>query len=258
MFRRIFFVALLAGLAAGLVATAIQMTWTVPLILEAETYEQEKPSATIPRGHEHAAAPVTGAAPADAHAHTHASGHHDDHAGAEDGLARAGLTTLTNILLGVGGGLLISGAFALRRASVDWKTGLGWGAGAYVAFSLSPSIGLPPELPGTLSADLHARQAWWAFTVFATGGGLLLAAYGKRALLRIGGSVLVLLPHVVGAPQPEYHEATAPPELVREFIMASLLSAACFWLALGAAAGGLAARFRLTEAERSSARAQTI
>lgn len=233
MFQRIFVVALIAGLLAGLTVTAVQMSWSVPLIMAAETYETEAPATS--HAHE---------APA---AHAHEVAHDHDGAGwaPRDGFERAFWTWMTNVLLGIGGGLLIAGAFALRRSEAGWRTGLAWGAGAFLAFGLSPSIGLPPELPGTAAADLAARQTWWLFTVIATGAGLGLGAYARRGLIRLAGVALVLAPHIVGAPQPAHDEALAPLALREEFIVAALVSSACFWLVLGGTAGYLAGRFRL-------------
>jgi predicted cobalt transporter CbtA len=45
--------------------------------------------------------------------------------------------------------------------------------------------------------------------------------------------VLLILPHVVGAPQPDVHGGLAPPELSQQFIQATILVNAVFWLALG-------------------------
>jgi predicted cobalt transporter CbtA len=44
---------------------------------------------------------------------------------------------------------------------------------------------------------------------------------------------LLVVPHVIGAPQPEVHESLAPQALEAQFKVASLLTNAAFWLALG-------------------------
>src|SRR5262245_39479939 len=54
VFRNVVFVAALAGLVAAVVMTALRMFSTVPLILQAEVYEQAGDAA----GHDHAAAPA--------------------------------------------------------------------------------------------------------------------------------------------------------------------------------------------------------
>src|SRR3546814_13479514 len=76
-FRRIFFVAALAGLLAGLFVTALHQVGTVPVILKAEVYEQ---AADTPAAPDHAAAT--------AHDHDH---DHDSTAWEpQDGLERTG------------------------------------------------------------------------------------------------------------------------------------------------------------------------
>jgi len=103
-------------------------------------------------------------------------------------------------------------------------------------------MGLPPELPGTAAAELGARQAWWAGTVVATLAGLALAVYTPQWWLKAAGVLAIALPHLIGAPQPEVHEALAPAALQREFIIASLTASAVFWVLLGGLTGFLARR----------------
>jgi len=91
-------------------------------------------------------------------------------------------------------------------------------------------------LPGTAAAELLLRQYWWIGTAAATAAGLALLAFGSNWMLRILGVVLLALPHLVGAPQPEVHESLAPETLEHQFILASLLTNAAFWAALGMAA----------------------
>ena len=54
--------------------------------------------------------------------------------------------------------------------------------------------------------------------------------------------MLLAVPHLIGAPHPEVHESLAPAALEREFILASLLTNAVFWSALGLAAAWFFAR----------------
>jgi cobalt transporter subunit CbtA len=233
MFRRIFMVALLAGLFAGAATTALQVGWAVPLILKAETYESSAPAEPVNHVH------------ADGQVHVHDA----DAWAPEDGLERTFWTTTMNILLGVGGGLLIAGIFSLRRKEADWRVGLGWGAAAFAAVSLSPALGLPPELPGTAAAELTSRQGWWWFAVIAAAVGIACVVYGKGMLVKAVGVAIAALPHLIGAPHPAAHEALAPAALQHEFIAAALVSAAIFWLALGLAVGFLASKFTLAQSE---------
>ena len=55
LFRTIVLAALLAGLATGVVSAAVELLTTVPLILQAETYEHAAPGpqrALLPRPHQ--------------------------------------------------------------------------------------------------------------------------------------------------------------------------------------------------------------
>ncbi|MNT17005.1 putative cobalt transporter subunit CbtA [compost metagenome] len=57
--------------------------------------------------------------------------------------------------------------------------------------------------------------------------------FAQNWLLKALGVVLLVVPHVIGAPQPQVHEMLAPEALEAEFKVASLLTNAAFWLALG-------------------------
>lgn len=217
MFKRIAQTAGFAGLLAALLLTLLQSLWVTPLILEAETYESSEPVAE----HSHA----TGAT-----AHEH---QHNDNAWApEDGAQRTLFTGLSNLVVAVGFALMLAGLYSLRAPGRTWQ-GLLWGLGGFATFNLAPAIGLPPELPGTAAADLLLRQYWWVGTAASTAAGLALLAFGDRWWLRILGLLLLPLPHLVGAPQPEVHESLVPPALSQHFILASLLANALFWAALG-------------------------
>nr|VVH84543.1 putative cobalt transporter subunit (CbtA) [Pseudomonas aeruginosa] len=137
MIKRIAQTAGFAGLLAALLLTLLQILWVTPLILEAETYEKSEPVAAQP--HEHA----PGVA-----AHVH-----DEEAWEpEDGWQRTLSTTGGNLVVAVGFALMLAGLFTLRAPGQTWQ-GLLWGLAGYAVFCLAPSLGLPPELPGTAAAD---------------------------------------------------------------------------------------------------------
>lgn len=226
MFSRIVFSAVIAGLLAGLLWTALQQAWAVSLILEAETYENAAP-----------------AEPAAGTNGTHAE--HDEEAWAPaDGAERVLYTGLGNIVLAIGLGLLLGACYALR-GTVTWQQGLLWGLGGFVALNLAPALGLPPELPGTEAAALELRQIWWLATVVATGAGLAMLTLLPKIAWKVGGVALIALPHLIGAPHPDVAGGLAPAELERQFIVASLATNAVVWVVLG----GLTALF-FTRLER--------
>lgn len=239
VFRRLFFVALLAGLASGLAVTAVHMVTAVPIILEAEVYESSAEAHGHPGvAHEnarHDEAAMRQAA--DAH------GHDPEAWEPEDGIERNAYTALANVLTGIGFALMLVAAYALKGDAVDWRKGLFWGLAGFATFTVAPTLGLPPEVPGTEAAPLEARQVWWIATVAMTGGGLALLAFRREALWAVLAVALIVLPHVVGAPQPAEHSSAAPAELAHRFIVAATVTSLLFWLCLGATTGYLYKRF---------------
>jgi cobalt transporter subunit CbtA len=222
MFRKIFFVAVLAGLGAGLFVTVVHEIATVPVILKAETFEKagEAAPAVDPAATEHAE-------------------HEHDAAAWEptDGFERMAFTVLADILTGIGFALLLVAAYALRGSEMDWRKGLYWGLAGFATFTLAPGLGLPPEVPGTEAAPLLDRQLWWVATALATGGGLALVFFARQALWVVGGTVLMVLPHVYGAPQPAEYKSLAPESVAHQFIVAVVVTSLLFWLVLGSLTG---------------------
>ena len=216
MIKRIARTAGFTGLLAALLLTLLQSLWVAPLILEGETYEQ----APAAQAHEHAA---TAMPPHE----------HDEPAWEpENGWQRVISTTGGNLVVAVGFALMLAALYTLR-APQRTREGLLWGIAGFLVFCLAPNLGLPPELPGTAAADLTLRQSWWIGTAASTAAGLALLVFGRNLLLKALGVAIVLVPHVIGAPQPDVHESLAPEALEQQFIIASLLTNAVFWLGLG-------------------------
>jgi cobalt transporter subunit CbtA len=225
-FSRLVSAAVAAGLLAGLALTAVQMVAVTPIIVKAEVFEDAAPAAP--------AAPVPPVA--HAHADTHAHEHHHDHTAwkPEDGAERTLFTVLADVTMAVGYGLLLCTALTLRGGQSTWRQGLLWGAAGYLVVFVAPSLGLPPELPGTSAAPLGERQLWWMMTAAGTAAGLALIAFGRSWLWALAGLVLLGAPHLVSAPQPLVHTSAAPEDLVHAFRLASAFTNAVFWLVLGA------------------------
>ncbi|MCY1419979.1 cobalt transporter subunit CbtA (proposed) [compost metagenome] len=216
MIKRIAQTAGFTGLLAALLLTLLQSFWVAPLILQAETYENSAPAV---EAHEHAEGTA---------AHSH-----DAEAWApEDGWQRVLSTTGGNLVIAVGFALMLAALYTLR-APGRTREGLLWGLAGFAVFCLAPTLGLPPELPGTAAADLALRQAWWVGTAASTAVGLALIVFGKNWLLKVLGAAILIAPHIIGAPQPEVHESLAPEALESQFKIASLLTNALFWMALG-------------------------
>lgn len=218
MIKQIARTAAFAGLIAALLLTLMQSLWVTPMIVEAEGFETAEPVASAP-AHSHA----EGAAP---------HSHDGDAWAPEDGLERTLFTGLSNLVVAVGFALMLAGLYTLRTPNRSWQ-GLLWGLAGFAVFNLAPSLGLPPELPGTAAADLQLRQYWWIGTALSTAVGLALLAFGSQRWLRLIGLALLPLPHVLGAPHPEVQASLAPEALEQRFIIVSLVVNAVFWLALG-------------------------
>jgi cobalt transporter subunit CbtA len=232
LFQRIFFAAVLAGLAAGLAMSALQQWKVTPLILQAETYENaapaEVPAPTADHVHPEGTAPHTHAEAAPAHVH-------DENAWApQDGPERIGYTVLANVLGCMGFALLLAAASVLLGFPITATNGVIWGLGGFLAFQLAPALGLAPELPGMPAADLGARQLWWLGSAACTGIGLLTLAK-LRNWTGVGiAAVLLLVPHIIGAPQlVGDHASDVPAHLATEFAAAALAAGALFWLTVG-------------------------
>ncbi|MYZ49481.1 CbtA family protein [Propylenella binzhouense] len=236
MLRNLVLSAAAAGLAAGLLTSALQQVTTTPLIIEAERYEGG--------GHlDHAAVRHDQGLVLLVHATSAAEAPDAAEWAPAEGIERSLYTSLATIVLGFGFSLALLGAMLLAGGPVDGRTGLLFGIAGFAATALAPALGLPPEIPGSGAAALADRQLWWAMTAVATAGGLAGLFLGRSALPRIAGLVAIALPHVIGAPHPDAYLSTAPAELAGHFAAASLVLGAVFWAVLGFASGRAYAHF---------------
>lgn len=217
MIMRIARTAGFSGLLAALLLTLLQNFWVAPLILEAETYESAAP---VAEHHEHGA---EGAA-----AHEHSA----EAWSPEDGWQRVLSTTGGNLVVAVGFALILVALYSLREPKRAPPAPCGAWRGSPCSawprpWACRPSCRAPLPLtwgnarPG--GSALQAQPHWaWPCLVFA-----------RHWLVKALGAVLLVLPHVIGAPQPEVHQSLAPEALEAQFKVASWLTNAAFWLALG-------------------------
>lgn len=219
--------ALFAGLLAGLAISVVQEFTTTPIILHAEEYENRGTGGAQPHAQvrtvPHIVLVHTTSQPAE----------ETDAWGPADGLERTFFTTLANLLTGVGFALILAACFALAGRPVDGRTGVLWGMAGFAVFTLAPALGLPPEVPGTMAAELADRQAWWFLCVAATALGLWLLVFRSGALWAALGIACLAAPHLVGAPHPDRIGGGVPPELAGHFAAASIVTGAIFWSILG-------------------------
>ncbi len=235
MIKRMLAGGVLAGFAAGLLAALLHFAFIQNLILLGEQYEtgalthfEQGGTAPAPAAHEHA----EGAAD---HAHAPA-------APGDGAFGRNALTVLFTALIYAAYGILLVAGFALAEhfgRRITAREGLLWGLAGFAAFQLAPAMGLAPELPGSVAADLGARQAWWLGTVAATATGIALLAYGRSLPAAVVGGALLAAPHVIGAPHLDQFFGVAPPELAATFAANVLGVGFVTWAVLGWLAGRL-------------------
>lgn len=216
--RRLLLPALIAGLAAGVVASLLQQVFLVPLIVRAEALE---------------ASALGGVA-----------------AGAS--LERAAFSLVLTCVGASAFALLLAGCWALQ-SDANWRRGAWWGLAGFAVFSLAPALGLPPELPGAHAADLAARQAWWVGTAIATAAGLWCMVFPRSIGAKLLGLILLALPHLVGAPQPSQVDDAVPADMAHAFALGSLAISGVMWLILGVLTPVLLRRGAMNQDRRGDA-----
>lgn len=226
MLKRVFSVGLIAGLLAGLATALLLHFVTTPLILKAEVYETAAESA---------------------HEHDHGAASQEHHHGAAipeqkewspaDGFERTLSTSVATLVSAIGFALILIAAMLIAGEEITPMNALAWAAGGFAATGLATGLGLAPELPGSAGAPLADRQIWWIATAFASACGLYLLIRAPALAAKLGGLLLLLLPHLIGAPQPDHFISTVPAELAAEFTASSLVIHAALWAVAGVSVG---------------------
>jgi cobalt transporter subunit CbtA len=207
--------ALVAGLIAALVFTLLQSVWVTPLILQGETYEDAAEAAA---DHHESESP-------------NAAHHHDaDEWKPQDGWQRTLFTFAANLLMGVGYSFVLVALYLLWREPKSALGGAVYGLAGFLVFFAAPGLGLPPELPGTATAELGARQQWWAMTAVATAAGLILFCSQPRWWLRVLALIVIVAPHLIPAPHPAVESSLAPEALQSRFRLATTVCKSVLWL----------------------------
>ena len=212
MLKNMVISALFAGFVTGLIVATLQILMVEPIILEAELYETGQ---LIHFGDVTANMPDIEP---------------------EKDWGRSAFSVLATTAVYIGFALLMVATFAFaetKGVEITARKGILWGLAGYGAFQLAPAIGLGPELPGMIAAELVPRQIWWTSTILATGAGIGLIAFGKNWAFWGAGIILIALPHIIGAPHPDVFGGTIPPELESEFAGRTLGLGAVFWAILG-------------------------
>ena len=223
-FRQIFLAACLTALVAGLGFSLYQFYFVNPIIFAAEVYETTEP--------------------VDIHVMTQ-----PEEWAPGDGIERSFYTLLANFLMSLAYSLLLASAMVFRGSSSMLK-GFAWGMAAYLTLFVSPSLGLPPEIPGMEATDLNLRQNWWFMSVVLTGIGLAVFAFSPH-FYKGAGLIIIILPHLIGAPVAKIHgfshpDPTAVAKLTEfwyQFILHTSIANALLWLIIGIITGFLCHKF---------------
>jgi cobalt transporter subunit CbtA len=247
MIQRMLTSALVAGCAAWLLAALLHFAFVQKYILLGEEYEtgavvhfagvaptDGHDGSVTAEGHTHDAAE-------EGHSHDAAESGHDHEAGEEaPPLTRNLWTTVFFGLVFVAYALILVAGFGLARVygkTITAQEGILWGIAGYAAFQLAPAMGLAPELPGTMAADLGARQVWWWGTAVSTALALGLLGYGRSLVTSLIAVALLVAPHVIGAPELEGFSGVAPPEVAGAFSARVLGVGLAVWALMGWVAG---------------------
>ncbi|WP_428696228.1 CbtA family protein [Stappia sp.] len=228
MFTRILTSALFAGAAAGLIAALLQLYFVQPVLLHAELYEGGD---LVHFGTESTVSAI------------------QDLGGID--LVRDGLSTFFTMLVYCGYALMLVALMSLaeaRGAVISARTGIVWGIAGFVAVHLAPGFTLAPEVPGVAAADVYARQVWWFSTVAATGVALWLIAFVRNWISYGIAAILLLAPHVIGAPEPEVFTGPVPTELGALFAARAFGVGMAAWALVGCFAGHFWSSQTATEA----------
>lgn len=198
MLRRLFTAALLAGFSCAVFATIAQLYFLQPLLASAEELEA---------------------------AHSHGNN-----------ITRHALTFAANVISYCGFALIMV-------ATMEWwhprpklppiVIGLLWGGASYIAIVLSPTLGLPPNLPDMPLADITIRQIWWLATILTAILSLWLATFAKLPSWRYVIAIAIFLaPHIIGAPTVS-EISPIPPQWAASFAIRSTAISFVAWIILG-------------------------
>ena len=215
MFKNIFVSAVVCGAIAGVLATVMQMLLVTPLLMEAELFETGQSMHFITDGSPES--PIK-------------------HVDIWEDPYRHLMTLCFNLVTFTGFGFILVAAMAFfqkRDFTLSKAEGIVAGVSGFIVFQLAPSVGLPPELPGTIGVTVGLKQTWWIITILSTTVGILLLFLDKHKVVSGVGIIFITIPHLIGHPKLETYFGVAPPELAAEFASRALAVSLIAWIILG-------------------------
>ncbi len=249
MIQRMLTSALFAGCAVGLLAALLHFAFVQKYVLLGELYETGAVTHFSSGSASETASSAPDPAPESAHDHANPGQHADGlaheahaHGPSPSDMTRNAYTVLFTVLVYSAYALILVAGFGLAESfgpKIGAAEGMLWGLAGFASFQMAPAMGLAPELPGTIAADLGARQLWWWGTVAATASALALIGYGRKPWAILLAAILLAAPHLIGAPQIDAYSGVAPPEVAAAFSANVLGVGLMVWLCLGWVAGAL-------------------
>lgn len=207
--------AVFAGVASGVLAALLQLWLVIPLIMEAELYESG------------------------ARVHFAVDGTTQSDRGAPSVWAEPlrhlytiGFSAVTFTAYAF---FLVAGFALATRAGheITVHSGMIWGLCGAIIVVVAPAVGMPPELPGAIGAEVGPRQVWYIACVACTLLGILSIVFGNSGILALIGAALIVAPHLIGAPHLDTYFGVAPAELASDFVARVMGVAAISWVLLG-------------------------
>ena len=234
LFQRLIWGALAVALLVGSVQSVLQQWQAVPIILAAETFEDQK------------VAPPAAVGPVHDHDHEHAGRHWVP----ANGLERTAWTWVANVLHVFSLALLVFAVMGfwvwLRGATpTPRRLALVVAAAGWLSLHQWPSLGLPAEVPGMDATSLGSRQSWWLLAAACAALACASAAFLRTRWRWLAAVACLATPFVVGAP----HIASDPlagfsadaqaqlHALGQQFVWVTGWIALTLWVGLGAACG---------------------
>jgi cobalt transporter subunit CbtA len=224
MLGKIILSTLVAGLLAGLIMAGIQYLRLTPLIQIAESYESPETEAIA-----EANKPCVETMPGMKMCNDNGRPSWKP----AEGWQRTISTTTASLMTGAGFAILMLGMSMLTNITITKQNGLIWGICGFCAVSLAPAIGLPPQLPGMPTIDLHSRQIWWIATILLTGAATYIWVKARNGWWQLAAIIIAIAPQVFAPIAPAKTESNLPTSLAAEFVSSSLAANLIMWLAIG-------------------------
>ena len=133
-------------------------------------------------------------------------------------------------MTGAGFAAILAAVSLLTGLPITRQNGMIWGLCGFLAVTLAPAVGLPPELPGMPAADLFGAPGLVGGHHRRHRRRHLSSSPRRREAWAIAlAIVLIGLPHIIGAPVAATRRKRRAAELAARFVANSIAANAMFW-----------------------------